>query len=134
MTAGAAAFTDGSGKTFVNILEYTRGRLAGTEKQIVGYQAAHTLGRRLVEKRMRVKIFGVERERRCEVVVLNGFSAHADQKDLLHYATECRSRGPVRTVCLVHGDPAPQKVLAQKLSAAGFADVPIPAPGDKLER
>jgi metallo-beta-lactamase family protein len=101
---------------------------------IVGYQAAHTLGRRLVEKRMRVKIFGVERERRCEVVVLNGFSAHADQKDLLHYATASRACGPVRTVCLVHGDPAPQKVLAQKLATAGFADVPIPAPGDKLER
>ena len=30
---------------------------------IVGFQAMHTLGRRLVEKRARVKIFGVERER-----------------------------------------------------------------------
>jgi metallo-beta-lactamase family protein len=49
---------------------------------IVGYQAQHTLGRRLVEQRSRVRIFGVERDRRAEVVVLNGFSAHADQRDL----------------------------------------------------
>lgn len=101
---------------------------------IVGYQASHTLGRRLVEKRMRVKIFGVERERRCEVVVLNGFSAHADQKDLLSYANATRAVGPVGTVCLVHGDPNPQKILKQKLGEAGFSDVPIPAPGDSLER
>ncbi len=101
---------------------------------IVGYQAAHTLGRRLVEKRARVKIFGVERERRCDVVVLNGFSAHADQKDLLFYANATKAVGPVSTVCLVHGDPNPQKILKQKLADAGFNDIPIPAAGDKLER
>src|SRR6185369_14371670 len=55
---------------------------------IVGFQAQHTLGRRLVEKRARVRIFGVERERRAEVVVLNGFSAHADQADLVSYAAK----------------------------------------------
>jgi metallo-beta-lactamase family protein len=100
---------------------------------IVGYQAAHTLGRRLVERRGRVKIFGVERERRCEVVVLNGFSAHADQKDLLQYAADCRKKGPVDQMVLVHGDPAPQRVLRGKLGERGFDKVAIPAPGDQLE-
>ena len=41
---------------------------------IVGFQAQHTLGRRLVERRPEVRIFGVERRRRAEVVVLDGFS------------------------------------------------------------
>jgi Cft2 family RNA processing exonuclease len=50
------------------------------------------LGRRLVERRARVKIFGVERDRRAEVVVLNGFSAHADQSDLVAFANASRSR------------------------------------------
>src|SRR5262249_14134540 len=45
---------------------------------IVGFQAEHTLGRRLVELRPEVKIFGVKFHRDIEVVVLNGFSAHAD--------------------------------------------------------
>ncbi len=98
---------------------------------IVGYQAVHTLGRRLVEKRPKVKIFGVERNRRCEVVVLNGFSAHADQRDLLTYADKCRARGAVDQVFLVHGDPAPQKVLRAKLAERGFDKVAVPAPGDR---
>src|SRR5262249_25704812 len=76
---------------------------------IVGYQAQHTLGRRLVEQRARVRIFGVERDRRAEVVVLNGFSAHADQRDLVHYAEACRAKGKVSRMALVHGDPKPQK-------------------------
>ncbi|WP_437954325.1 MBL fold metallo-hydrolase [Sorangium sp. So ce119] len=100
---------------------------------IVGYQAQHTLGRRLVEQRSRVKIFGVERERRAEVVVLNGFSAHADQGDLLRYADRCRERGPLGKIALVHGDPRPQEVLARLLRARGHGEVVIPAPGDRLE-
>jgi metallo-beta-lactamase family protein len=99
---------------------------------IVGFQAVHTLGRRLVEKRSRVKIFGVERDRRCEVVVLNGFSAHADQKDLLSYAQRCREKGNVEQIALVHGDPEPQRVLREKLDDLGFGRVAIPASGDKL--
>ncbi|MBI5513459.1 MAG: MBL fold metallo-hydrolase [Deltaproteobacteria bacterium] len=100
---------------------------------IVGFQAQHTLGRRLVEKRARVRIFGVERERRCEVVVLNGFSAHADQKDLLDYAGQLRASGEVSQVALVHGEPKAQKVLSGLLQAGGFDKVTIPAPGDRMK-
>jgi metallo-beta-lactamase family protein len=99
---------------------------------IVGYQAQHTLGRRLVEQRLRVKIFGVERDRRAEVVVLNGFSAHADQHDLLAFADACRQRGPLEKIALVHGDPQPQRILAGLLREHGHREVSIPASGDKL--
>jgi len=100
---------------------------------IVGFQAQHTLGRRLVERRDRVKIFGVERERRCEVVVLNGFSAHADQRDLLDYADRCRERGRLERVALVHGDLAPQRMLAGLLRERGHPRIAIPAPREALE-
>jgi len=99
---------------------------------IVGFQAQHTLGRRLVERRPRVKIFGVERDRRAEVVVLNGFSAHADQRELLDYADRCRRGGPLSQIALVHGDFEPQKVLAELLGQRGHPRVAIPAPGDRL--
>lgn len=99
---------------------------------IVGYQAQHTLGRRLVEQRARVKIFGVERDRRAEVVVLNGFSAHADQRDLIAYADKCRAKGPVKQIALVHGDLKPQKILAELLIGKGHDRPAIPAPGDTL--
>jgi len=99
---------------------------------IVGYQAQHTLGRRLVEKQTRVKILGIERERRAEVVVLNGFSAHADQHDLLEFVTQCRAKGAVSKVALVHGDPKPQRVLAEKLVERGLPRPFIPAPMDTM--
>ncbi|WP_437570388.1 MBL fold metallo-hydrolase RNA specificity domain-containing protein [Sorangium sp. So ce542] len=101
--------------------------------QTVTGSMQHTLGRRLVEQRSRVRIFGVERERRAEVVVLNGFSAHADQADLLRYADRCRERGPLGKIALVHGDPRPQQILAGLLRARGHGEVVIPAPGDRLE-
>ena len=64
---------------------------------IVGWQAEHTLGRKLVEEWDTVPIFGVPTRRRARVVRFNGFSAHADQNDLLAY---------VRAI-----QPAPQKVF-----------------------
>jgi metallo-beta-lactamase family protein len=98
---------------------------------IVGYQAQHTLGRRLVEQRARVRIFGVERDRRAEVVVLSGFSAHADQKDLVRYAQRVHEKGHLAQVALVHGELRAQRILAELL-AAKDRRIAIPAPGEKL--
>jgi metallo-beta-lactamase family protein len=99
---------------------------------IVGFQAPDTLGRRLVEERPQVRIFGVMRERRAEVVVLNGFSAHADQADLVRFAEACRERGKLERVALVHGDPKQQRALASLLASRGFDDPLVPARGDRL--
>jgi metallo-beta-lactamase family protein len=99
---------------------------------IVGFQAQHTLGRRLVEQRTRVRVFGVDRERRCEVKVLNGFSAHADQSDLLRFAENVRDRGPMRQVALVHGEPKAQETLRGLLDERGFPAVHIPSAGDRI--
>lgn len=99
---------------------------------IVGFQAPHTLGRRIVERRPRIRIFGVERELRAEVVVMNGFSAHADQSDLVSYAEQCRDRGTLGRVALVHGEPKAQDVLKGLLEGRGFPAVQVPAAGDKM--
>lgn len=100
---------------------------------IVGFQAPHTLGRRLVEKRTKVRIFGVERDRRCDVVVLNGFSAHAGQDELVGLVRGMRDKGGVERVALVHGEPGPQRVLAGKLAAIGQENVSAPVRGDAIE-
>jgi metallo-beta-lactamase family protein len=99
---------------------------------IVGFQAQHTLGRRLVEGRREVRLFGMMRERRAEVVVLNGFSAHADQKDLLGFAEQVRTHGPLQRVLLVHGEPPAQASLIEALRGRGFASVSAPASGDRI--
>jgi metallo-beta-lactamase family protein len=100
---------------------------------IVGFQAPDTLGRRLVEHRARVKVFGVERDVRAEVVVMNGFSAHADQRGLLEFVDEIRHEGQLQRIFLVHGEPGPQKALTDLLDKQGFSAVRSPAPGDRAE-
>lgn len=99
---------------------------------IVGFMAQHTLGRRLVERRPRVKIFGVERDLRAEVVTLNGLSAHADQKNLVDFAVALKKNGGVKKVALVHGEERGQKGLVEALAAAGIADAKAPKAGARI--
>lgn len=69
---------------------------------IVGFQAEHTLGRKLVEGWDVVPIFGVPVPRRAQVVRFNGLSAHADRDDLLTYV---RAITPLPSrVFIVHGE------------------------------
>ena len=68
---------------------------------IIGYQAEGTLGRRLVEHVPEVKIFGEPFDVRARVVVLNGFSAHADHDALVAQALAC---GAPRGIAIVHAD------------------------------
>jgi metallo-beta-lactamase family protein len=68
----------------------------------VGFQAEHTLGRKLVEGWDVVPIFGVPTTRRAQIVKFNGFSAHADRNDLLAYV---RAIQPLPAkIFLVHGE------------------------------
>jgi metallo-beta-lactamase family protein len=117
------------------VLHHLRATLADRRNAvlIVGFQAAHTLGRRLVERREEVRVFGAWVHREAEVAVLNGFSAHADQRDLLAFAGTVRERGALEHVVLVHGEPGAQRVLAERLAAAGMPPVAIPGAGDRLD-
>jgi metallo-beta-lactamase family protein len=99
---------------------------------IVGYQAADTLGRRLVERRPEVRIFGIMHRREIEVVVLNGFSAHADQKGLIEFAEAVKASGDLSRIVLVHGESKSQTTLKGLLTQRGFRQVDIPAPGDRI--
>jgi metallo-beta-lactamase family protein len=83
---------------------------------IIGFMAQHTLGRRLVERRSPIKVWGIERELVARVEVLNAFSAHADRNDLLAYAQKCE---PLRQLFLVHGEPDQQGPLQAALERRG---------------
>jgi metallo-beta-lactamase family protein len=98
---------------------------------IVGFQAQHTLGRRLVERRPRVRIFGVERHLQAEVVVMNGFSAHADQRELCAFADGLRAQGALQKIALVHGEPQALETLQRELEKRGHPCVTVPSAGDR---
>jgi metallo-beta-lactamase family protein len=82
---------------------------------IVGFQAEHTLGRKLVEGWDVVPIFGVPTPRRARVERLNGLSAHADRDDLLAYVRAITPRPS--TVFVVHGEERQALALADALRA-----------------
>lgn len=86
---------------------------------VVGYMAQDTLGRRIVEKMPFVKIFGVEYELNAEVVVINSFSGHADQLELLDFVSGCLPASgadrPLKRIFLVHGELEQSKALAEIL-------------------
>ncbi len=73
----------------------------------VGYAAMGTLARRIIDGAASVRIFREDVEVRASIHTVGGFSAHADQKDLLNWH---RQTGNPETTFLVHGD---EKVMQQ---------------------
>jgi metallo-beta-lactamase family protein len=99
---------------------------------IVGFQAEHTLGRRLVEKSPEVKIYGDVYPLRAEVCILNSFSAHAGQDELLAYAGAMEKKR-LQQVFLVHGELSQSEILKQKLGELGVKRLSIPDRGETAE-
>lgn len=99
---------------------------------VVGFMAEHTLGRRLVERQPEVKIFGDVVKLNAEVAILNSFSAHAGQDELLEYIGKMH-KGKLKSIYLVHGEPNQAEQLAGKLKESGFSHSAIPARGEKAD-
>ncbi|MDE3018371.1 MAG: MBL fold metallo-hydrolase [Nitrospirota bacterium] len=99
---------------------------------IVGFQAEHTLGRKLVEGWETVPIFGVPTPRRAQVIRFNGLSAHADRNDLLAYV---RAITPTPDkIFVVHGEEKQSFSLAAAIQAEHPGlDVTVPEPDSTHE-
>ena len=93
----------------------------------VGYQGEGTLGAHLQAGATEVKLDGQVRRVRCQTRSISGFSAHADESELLdwlgHFASGKRPGDPgyPRRVFLVHGDPEAQIAMEPKVRDLGFA-------------
>jgi Cft2 family RNA processing exonuclease len=93
----------------------------------VGYQGEGTLGAHLQAGAKAVRLDGQQREVHCKVRSISGFSAHADESELLDWlrgfgaGRRPGDPGYPRRVFLVHGDPEAQVVLEPKVQALGFA-------------
>ena len=68
----------------------------------VGFQAADTLGRRIIDGAKTVKIFGEEIAVNAEIYTIGGLSAHADRDELIDWLNKFRKK-PTR-VFVVHGE------------------------------
>jgi metallo-beta-lactamase family protein len=99
---------------------------------IVGYCAPHTLARRIVERQRTVKIFGEPHRLRAEVEVMNSYSAHADEPELVEFVGRL-DRQRLNRIFLVHGDPDRQIAMTSALEADGHTDVVRPERGESFE-
>jgi metallo-beta-lactamase family protein len=100
---------------------------------IVGFQAEHTLGRRIVERRPVIRVLGNDVDLRAKVEIINGYSAHADRTELASWLAMVHRTSPaLRQVYLVHGEVEAQAVLAERLTTQGYK-VSCPARHDKVE-
>lgn len=99
---------------------------------IVGFQAEHTLGRRIVEKQPVLRIYGDEVPLRAQVVVINGYSAHADRTELAAWIDKVKAASPrLGPVWLVHGEPNAQDAFKTSLTARGYT-VSCPEPHTRV--
>ena len=97
----------------------------------VGYQAEHTLGRRIQSGEKILRLLGQEHERRAEVETISGYSAHADKAELRTWVR--RLGGPIRRAFVVHGEPPALEAMAAILRDEGVRDVRVPAHGESFE-
>ncbi|HUP05281.1 MAG TPA: MBL fold metallo-hydrolase, partial [Bryobacteraceae bacterium] len=98
---------------------------------ITGFQAAETLGRKLVEKAKEVRIFGEPVRVRAEISSLDELSGHADQAELMEWIKPLAPG--LRKIFLVHGEPTQADTLAKLLTNAYGVEVYVPKPGQSFE-
>lgn len=127
--AGGAVIMAGSGMaTGGRVRHHLRHNLWRREASVVfvGYAARGTLARLLIDGVKSVKLFGDEVSVQATLYTINGFSAHADQRELLAWHQALK---PEQTI-LVHGDPDSMDVFAALLKDT---QVHRPVEGDVID-
>jgi len=97
----------------------------------VGYQAEHTLGRRLLEGRRQVRVLGRDLHVAAEILRMDGLSAHADRGGLRDFVRA--TARTLRRAFVVHGEPVPARALADWIREATGAQTILPVLGESVE-
>lgn len=130
---GSAIIISASGMADAGrILHHLKHNLWRSESSVlfVGYQAQGSLGRRILEGAKRVKIMGEEVSVKAQIYNLDGFSAHADQGQLLHWLEQFHSK--LSGVFIVHGELASSEPFAKLVEEKLHCSTYIPRYGDEI--
>ncbi len=117
------------------ILHHLRFKIHNARNTIlmVGYQAQHTLGRRILEQGLAyeksgrkgaapvVRFFNKEYPLKARVTDIGGFSAHADKREMLRFLQESNLK--VKKIAVVHGEEDQTLAFADTLKSEGFTVV-----------
>lgn len=97
----------------------------------IGYQAEGTLGRRILDGEKLVTIFSEKVPVRCKVRAIGGYSAHADQRQLLDWLSS--GRDTLKRVFVVQGESEASMALALKIKDELAVDAIVPEAGKIYE-
>ncbi len=98
---------------------------------IAGFQAAGTLGRRLVDGARTVRLFGDEVPVKARIHTIGGLSAHADQDGLFRWLGAFP--GPPAQTFLVHGEQSTTSLFRDEIvKRLAWPEVRVPAPGETV--
>jgi metallo-beta-lactamase family protein len=114
---GTVLIIAGSGMcTGGRIKHHLKNNISRPESTIlfVGYQAAGTLGRVILDGTDPVRIFGEEHEVNARIEKISGFSAHADCDELIRWISALKK--PPRRVFITHGEPAAAGAFQKRLT------------------
>jgi metallo-beta-lactamase family protein len=90
----------------------------------VGYQAVGTLGRRIVDGDPEVRILGENYPVKARIVQIQGFSAHADRDELLHWLSTLPK--PPRKLFVIHGEAESARSFGRYVHEKTGWDVAVP--------
>ena len=109
------------------ILHHLRNNIENHRNLIlfVGYSANETLGRKLMDGMKTVKIFGEPHEVKCQIKIIDAFSAHADRRELLDYVAATPPER-LKHVVLVHGESEQSLPFRDALRSKGYENVYYP--------
>lgn len=93
---------------------------------MIGFQAQHTLGRRIVERQPYIRIFDRQIPLRAEVESLSGLSAHADADDFRWWFDHLAETGGVGQAFIVHGEESSARAVAKLLENVSNEPAIIP--------
>jgi metallo-beta-lactamase family protein len=96
----------------------------------VGFQAAGTLGRRIVDGAQSVRLFGDDYPVKARVFTIGGLSAHADRSALLGWLGHFHQ--PPRQTWVVHGEPLSAHALRDAIEETLHWDASVPQAGQTV--
>jgi len=97
---------------------------------VVGFMANNTLGRRIVQRQEKLRIFGDWYHLKARVEVFDEFSAHADRNELLEYVNNAKDS--LKGVFVVHGEEEQSEALAEGIKDLGIQNVMVPDLGEEV--
>lgn len=99
---------------------------------IVGYCSPGTTGAYVRSKPDTIRFFGKTLQFRAQVKIMDSFSAHADQSEILDFIKPL-STNKLKTIFLVHGNEGRQNILKDAMHEEGFKQVVLPILGESFE-